>query len=183
MKEEYTGNFMRGPTQVQSFLVSLLIHTFVPLMLEVSQPSQDRSFKLEGHPFGGRVDGLSPSELLGNGIRGLFHSFVGIRVTLSRDVIPESPLHLASQFSSSRTTVHYWCQCGVSGHFLWTQYCMEFSPSLRVSRVRGWDSCYRCFHFLSSTILEGNSLFPLPHTHPVTLAGFAGLMKVTVCGV
>lgn len=82
------------------------------------QCSRFQSLNLRVIPLGTgqtKGEGLSPFELLGNGTRGLFHRFVRSRVTLSRDMTPTWNL------SSTCTTVCYWGQHGVSGHFLWTQ--------------------------------------------------------------
>lgn len=101
-------------------------------------------------------EGLSPFELLGNGIRGLFHRFVGSRVTLSRDVTP----HLASQFYLNHSTLlgPTWCQWALPPDPALDR---ESCPPLRVSGVKGWGSCYGCFKsFGSSTISEDNSLIP-----------------------
>lgn len=123
------------------------------------QYSRFESLNLRVIPLGTgqtKGEGLSPFELLGNGIRGSFHRFVGSRVTLSRDVTP----HLASQFYLYHSALlgPTWCQCALP---LDPALDRESCPPLRVSGVRGWGSCYGCFKsFGSSTVSEDNSLIP-----------------------
>ena len=123
------------------------------------QCSRFQSLNLRVIPLGTgqtKGEGLSPFELLGNGIRGLFHRFVGSWVTLSRDVTP----HLASQFYLNHSALlgPTWCQWVLP---LDPALDRESCPPLRVSGVKGWGSCYGCFKsFGSSTISEDNSLIP-----------------------